>query len=434
MTRGESLQAMDPSAGRTSAHPDSWHMTRLGEIASLRKGTVLPGGHSGLRYVGLEHMDGGKPRLARWGYGTEVHSAKTPFQPGDVLYGKLRPYLDKGALAEWAGMCSTDILVLEANQTIAPQFLVFALHSDEFLGYAISTTTGVNHPRTSWKALSRYAFPLPPLPEQRAIARVLQTVQEAIEATERVIEAAKELKRSMMEYLFTYGPVPVNRADQVQRTESAIGVFPSHWEASACGLLCERITVGVVVRPASYYVENGIPAFRSLNIKADRLNTEELVFFSENDNEGPLAKSRLQENDVLIVRTGEPGTACVVPSCYSGSNCIDLVIARPRQDVVRSLYLGLYLNSSRGKNQAASSETGLAQKHLNVGAVKRLRVMLPDLADQDRIVSIARSIDSQIAAGRKRALALEAAFSSLLHNLMTGKVRITPTEQDMEGV
>jgi len=411
--------------------PDDWHVADLGSVATLIMGQSPPSSTYNTRGSGLPFLQGkaefGRvfPVPAKW------CNAPLRIAPHNSILLSVRAPVGNVNLAPEECCIGRGLAALVAGHDIDTAFLFFSLRfarqrlEDQGTG---STFKSINK-----GTLKGFRIALPPLPEQRAIARVLRTVQEAIEATERVIEAAKELKRSMMEYLFTYGPVPVDQADQVELNSTTAGSSPVHWEEASCEELCRQVTVGVVVKPASYYVEEGVPAFRSFNVKEDRLNADALVFFSEEANEGKLAKSKVRKGDVLIVRTGAPGTACVVPEQFDGANCIDLVIARPNQEVVRSAYLSRFLNSSRGKKQALSSKTGLAQQHLNVGAVKGLRVMLPQLAEQDQVISLLGSADSYAEALSKRLVALEELFSALLHNLMTGRIRVTPTEQDMEA-
>src|SRR5690606_13473929 len=117
----------------------AWKPVKLGQIASLRKDTVHPSAVPGAKYVGLEHIDSGEPTLARWGDAGEVSSTKSRFYPGDVLYGKLRPYLDKAVLAEFEGICSTDILVLQAGSAVSPDYLSLLLHTPAFVRHATAT-------------------------------------------------------------------------------------------------------------------------------------------------------------------------------------------------------------------------------------------------------------------------------------------------------
>jgi len=104
--------------------PKEWEVVRLGEVAETRKETVDPR-NSKYRYVGLEHMDSGAPQLKRFGYSDEVRSAKNKFYSGDILYGKLRPYLDKSVLIDFEGICSTDIIVIKTNNNASNKFLSY---------------------------------------------------------------------------------------------------------------------------------------------------------------------------------------------------------------------------------------------------------------------------------------------------------------------
>lgn len=183
--------------------PEHWNVVQLGEILKLRKGTIHPDEVPNARYVGLEHLDSGEIWIRRFGKASDTKSAKAVFKTGDILYGKLRPYLDKAALAEWDGVCSTDILVLTPQDDFDAVFVAYLIHSSFVLAHAVATTTGVNHPRTSWRALKQAAIPLPPLEEQREIARILQTVDRKIEAEENRKRALETLFKTLLRHLMT---------------------------------------------------------------------------------------------------------------------------------------------------------------------------------------------------------------------------------------
>ena len=179
--------------------PESWEVVQLKEIANLRRENMQPKDSQGLNFVGLEHIDSGESILQRWGDASEMKSAKTRFYLDDVLYGKLRSYLDKAVIAEMEGICSTDILVVTANSKTVPRFLVYLLHCHAFINHAVSTSTGISHPRTSWNSLEKFTFALPPLPEQRAIANVFQAIDEKTAALEKEVEYLDELFHAMLD-------------------------------------------------------------------------------------------------------------------------------------------------------------------------------------------------------------------------------------------
>ena len=215
--------------------PAGWKNHRLGEICDRVKESYKPVDGGDTPYVGLEHLAQGFPAFVGRGTESEIKSSKTAFKAGDILFGKLRPYLRKGAQADFDGVCSTDILAFRTKTECESGFLRFLVHSDEFVDHAKSTTSGVQHPRTSWPSLREFRLSLPTLPEQKMIAHILSTVQREIEAQERIIQTTTELKKTLMHKLFTEGL----RNEPQKQTE--IGPVPESWEVKMVGDICRSI-------------------------------------------------------------------------------------------------------------------------------------------------------------------------------------------------
>ena len=153
--------------------------------------------------------------------------------------------------------------------------------------------------------------------------------------------------------------------------------------------VCEQVSVGIVIQPSRYYVSEGegIRAFRSANVLENKVSDKDWVYLSREGHRAN-SKSILQSGDVLVVRSGAPGTACVVPPEFSDSNCIDVVFARPKQDLVLPEYLCALTNSSAGRKHVVENQGGLALKHFNVGAFKGMKILLPPIPEQHKITTI----------------------------------------------
>ncbi|MFN4213139.1 MAG: restriction endonuclease subunit S [Microgenomates group bacterium] len=188
--------------------PEDWGVVGLGEVCTPRKEQILPKENE--IYVGLEHLDPGATKLNRYGNSREVKSLKNKFYPQDILYGKLRPYLDKAVIAENKGVCSTDLIVIRCNKLkVLPFYLINLIHTSYFLNFATGTISGTNHPRTSWDSLKIFKIPLPSLPELREIAEILQTVDQKIEIEQKKKELNEELFKTMLNKLMN-GEIDVN--------------------------------------------------------------------------------------------------------------------------------------------------------------------------------------------------------------------------------
>jgi type I restriction enzyme, S subunit len=154
----------------------AWMKVAFGDVARLcRERSADPVEDGFVRYVGLEHLEPGDLKLRRWGNTEDGTTFTSVFRAGQVLFGKRRAYQRKVALADFEGVCSGDIYVLETNdpKTLLPELLPFICQTDRFFEHAVGTSAGSLSPRTNWESLVAYEFALPPLDEQRRIAEVL---------------------------------------------------------------------------------------------------------------------------------------------------------------------------------------------------------------------------------------------------------------------
>jgi type I restriction enzyme S subunit len=178
------------------------------------------------------------------------------------------------------------------------------------------------------------------------------------------------------------------------------------WEVMPLGELCDELTVGHVGSMASEYVISGIPFLRSQNVKRGYLDLNGLKYISSEFHQ-KLKKSRLLPGNIVIVRTGEPGAAALIPDDLGELNCSDLVIARPGKNV-DSRFLCYSINST-AERYISAHLVGAVQQHFNVGSARNLHVSLPPFSEQQAIAAVLGSLDDKIAindriAGKSREL------------------------------
>ncbi|MEU6535785.1 restriction endonuclease subunit S [Streptomyces sp. NPDC047000] len=167
----------------------------------------------------------------------------------------------------------------------------------------------------------------------------------------------------------------------------------AEWPVRELGDLCSRITVGHVGSMASRYVPRGVPFLRSQNVKPGRIDLSSLAYIDEGFHV-ELSKSQLRAGDLVIVRTGVPGVAAVIPEGIDSLNCADLVIARPKPGV-NVQFLCYAINETAGSFIRAHT-VGAVQQHFNVASAKRMTLKLPSLAEQRAIVEVLGALDDKI--------------------------------------
>jgi type I restriction enzyme S subunit len=128
------------------------------------KEKIEPNADSTFPYIGLEHIESNSSKIIGQAIASDAKSTKTVFHAGDVLYGKLRPYLNKVTIPDFDGVCSTDILVFNQNQSIDSRYLMRYLSTGEVIEYTNLKSKGISLPRVSFESLSEILIPLPRSP------------------------------------------------------------------------------------------------------------------------------------------------------------------------------------------------------------------------------------------------------------------------------
>jgi type I restriction enzyme S subunit len=387
--------------------PEEWRVVRLGEIARVKYGKAKPTDeHGNIPVIGSGGIYGWTTEavvdfptliIGRKGAAGQVWLSESPSWPSDTTF-----YL------EW-----------KSNSTIDIRFLY---------GWFLLNPLSGEHAKTTIPSLQRpdlenSLVPLPPLPEQRAIAHVLRTVQRAKEATERVIAALRELKKSLMRYLFTYGPVPVDQADHVPIHDTEIGPLPAHWRVVRLGEVIKRTQYGLSKRG---HQVGRYPILRMNNIEDGKVKTNELQFVDLDPD--VFENFRLKMGDILFNRTnsfelvGKTAIFNLEGDFVFASYLIRLEVDRER---LIPEFGNEVLNWPDTQVRLKSlASRGVSQSNISATKLKRFSIPLPPLPEQQEIARILRAVDRKIEAEEARQRALEALFRTLLHDLMTARRRL----------
>lgn len=395
--------------------PSGWQVAQLSDMATQVTDKWEPGYELQFPYIGLEHLGQGTGTILEIGSSKGLTSLKTHFAKGDVLFGKLRPNLRKTALVEFDGIASTDIIALRAFPSVDPKFLFYTVSSEPCFEHAIRSAAGTKMPRTSWSQMGGYRVLLPPLPEQRRIAETLSSVDEAIQATQAVIEQTHKVRHGILKRLLTRG------LQHATLKQTEIGELPEHWEVSTVGAVCSSVSVGIASSATHAYSAEGIPLIRNQNIKAGYLDLTDLLFVSEEYSHSNASK-RVRTGDVVSMRTGYPGRSAVIPPELDGCQTFTTLISRPNRRLITPEFLCHWINSDAGMNEVRKRQAGGAQQNLNAGVLKGLPVPLPPLQEQ---VGITRVLDGFPLEDTGMLDTLHQMKASLMSDLLTGRKRVS---------
>jgi len=404
--------------------PKEWRVVRLGEVAAILMGQSPPSESYNSEGIGLPFLQG----KAEFGevYPTPIKWCSRPLRispPGAILLSVRAPVGDVN-LAPFQCCIGRGLAAICANEKVDTAFLFHWLRLAK--PKLEEHGTGTTFQSINRNVLENFPIPLPPLPEQRAIAHVLRTVQRAKEATEGVIAALKELKKSLMQHLFTYGPVPVTKRERVPLQETEIGPIPAHWRVVRLGEVLQLMRNGLTYRQERNH--KGVPVTRIETISDGNINPNKVGYISSID-KGQIENYRLLPGDILFSHiNSEPHLGKT--AIYQGNpplilHGMNLLLLRVHPSVSDPYFLFYLLSHERAKGTFIGlAARAVGQSSINMGKLRNLSVPLPPLAEQRKIARMLQAVDAKIAAEERRRAALEDLFKTLLHALMSGRMRV----------
>ncbi|MCZ8318872.1 MAG: hypothetical protein O9303_08670 [Silanimonas sp.] len=188
-----------------------WRRVKFGDVVQLSKARSQDPLVDGIeRYVGLEHLEPGDLRIRNWGNVADGVTFTSVFKPGQVLFGKRRAYQRKVAVADFSGVCSGDIYVLETkdSKVLLPELLPFVCQTDAFFDHAVGTSAGSLSPRTNWTSLSEFQFSLPALLDQPNCVAALKAAATNAEFCAALADSSRALTKSAIMDFFSRSDIP----------------------------------------------------------------------------------------------------------------------------------------------------------------------------------------------------------------------------------
>lgn len=409
--------------------PEHWGTKRLKYSAQLINEKV-EARDTDLPYIGLEHIESwtGKRIITAEPSSSEGQSNR--IRLGDVLFGKLRPYLAKVHRASEEGICSGELLVFKPKCVIQ-DFLFYYMLSKDFISVVDSSTYGAKMPRASWEFIGNLPTLVPSQDEQRAIAAFLDRetgrIDALVEKKRRQIELLQEKRAALISHTVTKGLDPT--APLKESGVEWLGVIPEHWKILRLKFLIEFVTSGSRGW-AQYYSREGAIFLRIGNLSRVSLNPNlSDVQFVEPPAGAEVERTRVKKDDVLISITAYVGSVSVIEEDI-GEAYVNQHIALTRllPGKVDPKWLGYVLLSEIGQHQFRIQLYGGTKEGFGLDDVKDLSILLPPPFEQKTIVSFlnqeTRKMDTLINRIRESIDRLREYRTALISAAVTGKIDV----------
>lgn len=341
---------------------------KLGDVAREYKATLKD--TTDLPVVGLEHLDSGDVFLTRWDENTE-HTFTKGFKQGHILFGRRRAYLKKAVVAPFDGVCSGDITIIEAiPEMVDPELLPFIIQNDTLFDFAMSKSAGGLSPRVKWNDLKEFVIELPDMEKQQELAELLWSMEYTKRSYRKLIAQTDELVKSQFIEMFQY-----IKQDEYKSLKD----------------VCTLITDGTHNPPK--FVDSGIPFILVSNITGNVVTYETPKYITEDDYQLLMKRTPIEKGDVLLSTVGSYGHPAIVTADKKFAFQRHIAHLKPNRELLTSEYLHAAILSSVVQEQIEILVLGVAQKTLNLSAIKQIKIPVPTITEQQKFVSFVEQSD-----------------------------------------
>lgn len=347
------------------------------------------------------------------------------FYPNDVVYGKLRPYLQKVWLADFEGNAVGDFFVFKNKQNCNAKYLFYLMLSDGFTSECNGATLGAKMPRVSSEFIQGLRFFLPPTKEQKAIADYLDEktsqIDSIIRAREKKIQLLEELKASIISNAVTHGVS--NSRETKDSGNEWIGMIPSHWDV----VQIRRVAKVILGKMLSTEKKETFEYLCAKDVHYGTIDISDLkrMFFSKDERE----LYEVKYGDMLIVEGGAGAGGCAVYK-YNKQNVYiqnSIMIIRGKEQIL-SDYLCSFMQTINQRGYVKYICNTATIPHFSKEKVCSVVIPLPPISEQkqiiDHIIRRTSVINSSIINAEKEIELLREYRASLITEVVTGKRKV----------
>ena len=389
-----------------------WQKIELNEILSISSKKFNPiSNNENKKCVELEHLSQETGKLLGYTNSSEQQSIKNSFEEGQILFGKLRPYLKKFWKAEFEGVCSSEIWVMNGKK-VKNDFLFYLVQTEKFNQIA-NVSSGSKMPRADWNYMSEIPFDIPPLKEQEKIAEILTTWDEAITKQTELLRAKELQKKVLMQKLLS-GEVRFDGFSD-KWEEVRLGEIGNSFNGLG-GKTGEDFGIG----EAKYITYKNI--FDYSKIKLDIFENVQI----SNDEKQNL----VQFGDIFFTVSSETpeevGMSSVlldnVSNTYLNSFCFGYRLNN--FNTLDPYFARFYFRSFQMRDKISRLAQGSTRFNLSKNEIMKLKIKLPSLPEQQKIAEVLSLADDEINLLKNELEELKLQKKALMQKLLTGEVRV----------